>query len=97
MKEIDEIYKIQPTYKRYSTRIAAARRRERPPQRVSRRAAWRGGTRLRNIRGGKPGFSLLDYAFYDGAFTVGHSTGSGRGNWNRGLYSWSLMRPWMMG
>lgn len=89
MKKIDEIYQIQLTYKRYSTRIAAARRRERPPQRDSRRAAWRGETRLSNIRGGKPGFSLLDYAFYDGAFTIGHATGSGRGNWNRGLYSWS--------
>jgi reductive dehalogenase len=45
--------------------------------------------RLKRMREGKPGFSIVDYAFSGAALTPAQASHSGRGNQNSGFYSWS--------
>ncbi|MHA1861766.1 MAG: reductive dehalogenase [Candidatus Ranarchaeia archaeon] len=87
-KKIDELYRILENFQRFDRRYTAfdvARRKQQ---------AKSGGPSTEDKSSASrfeqpPGYSRLDYAFNEAAFTVASATGSGYGNRNSGLYSWN--------
>jgi reductive dehalogenase len=85
MNSFNETYPCRKGYKRFDRRNAAFRRAERAGFKsyddLSFKLGW--------MKKGVPGFSLIDYAFRDGAITTAKASGSGRGVIDSGFYSWS--------
>ena len=87
MPGFDEIYPCKDGYRRFDRTNTAFRRAE--------RAGLKGYDditfKLERMKKGIPGFSLIDYAFRDGALTTAKASGSGRGVIDSGFYSWSSL------
>ena len=88
-RKFEEIYPVKDSYKRFDPRNTAFRRAERATTGLLEEAYDSDSGKVARIREGQPGFSLLDYAFKDAAFTVAHASKSGHGHMNSGLYSWN--------
>ena len=84
-RPFDEVYPVKEGYRRFNRANTAFGRAE--------RAGHRGyddaNRKLERMKKAVPGFSLIDYAFRDGALTVARASGSGRGVIDSGFYSWS--------
>jgi reductive dehalogenase len=87
MASFDETYPCKDSYRRFDRRNTAFRRAE--------RAGFKGyddiSFKLERMKKGVPGFSLIDYAFRDGALTTAKASGSGRGVIDSGFYSWGSL------
>jgi reductive dehalogenase len=87
MLGFDEIYPCKDGYRRFERRNNAFRRAEREGLKGYDDIAFK----LERMVEGIPGFSLIDYAFRDGALTTAKASGSGRGVIDSGFYSWSSL------
>ena len=85
MASFDETYPCNDGYRRFDRRNTAFIR--------SYRAGFKSyddiSFKLGRMKKGVPGFSLIDYAFRDGALTTAKASGSGRGVIDSGFYLWS--------
>jgi len=80
-RSFEENYPVRDVYKRHD------------PRKSTRQSSPRGyktqeGKKWR-IEMGQPGFSLLDYAFRDAAYTANHQSNGEPEGMNKGYYSWS--------
>jgi reductive dehalogenase len=81
----NEIYPCKEGYKRFDRRNAAFRRAESAGFKSYDDISFK----LERMKKGVPGFSLIDYAFRDGAITPAKASGSGRGVIDSGFYTWN--------
>ena len=84
-RSFDEVYPVKDHYQRFNQGNTAFLRAERAGHRSYDDVT----KKLERMRKEIPGFSLIDYAFRDGALTVAMASRSGRGIIDSGFYSWS--------
>jgi len=82
-RSFKELYPVKDPYHRYNP---VGKSRLSPPRgyKTEEGKRWR-------IQQGLPGFSLLDYAFRDAAYTANHQTNGKPNAMNEGYYSWSSL------
>ena len=82
-RSFKELYPVKDSYRRYNP---VGTSRSTPPRgyKTEEGKSWR-------IMQGIPGFSLLDYAFRDAAYTANHQTNGKSNAMNEGYYSWSSL------
>jgi len=82
-RSFKELYPVKDSYHRYNP---VGKSRLSPPRgyKTEEGKRWR-------IQQGLPGFSLLDYAFRDAAYTANHQTNGKPNAMNEGYYSWSSL------
>ena len=90
--EFSDVYDIQDRYRRFNQGMNAFNKIGALKKHVTDDTVLVESPKITKLKKQQPGFSLLDYAFRDAAFTVAHYTGSGYGFRNQGLYSWGPLK-----
>ena len=90
--QFSDVYDIQDRYRRFDQGMNAFNKIGALKKRVTDNTVIVESPKITKLKKQQPGFSLLDYAFRDAAFTVAHYTGSGYGFRNQGLYSWDPLK-----